>query len=382
MNDFRFNCQTTMFFGEHCFEKNVSLLKKYGNKAAVFSTAFPKNHVNQALLDVSDTFDKLKIEYLLIDDACTDPSVESVAALSMRAREFGAEFFVAVGGGSAIDTAKAAAMLLKEPAGRDPYCIFWGDHEPSEAIQSELPIPLFAVPTTAGTGAEVTPFAVLTRTDIHTKNSISYKAYPTAAFLDARYIKDSPQYLLHSGVFDALAHGIESYLHQDATPMGHMLAEYGFSLFQSFKDRLEEGDHTDEDYDCMMLAAFVQGMACMQSNTTIPHGLGYPLAYRHIPHGLACGVFLGEYLLSLKDQDTACRIVRMCGFESPKDFAGFCEKILAKDVDLTISEDDIIKWTSHFMDTQTWRLAVNPNQLSRTDIERLYRRALRSFMKS
>lgn len=382
MNDFKFNCQTAMFFGNNCIEKNAALFKNFGNKAAVFSTAFPKNHINKALMDIIKVFEQLNVQYCLINDVCTDPTVESVEELSRRAREFGAEFFVAVGGGSAIDTAKAAAILMSAPAGENPYNVFWEGHDSLKVLQSELPLPLIAVPTTAGTGAEVTPFAVLTRADIHTKNSISHKAYPTAAFLDSRYIKDSPLPLLHSGIFDALAHGIESYLNKESTPLGRMLAEYGFYLFKTFKDRLIERKHTDEDYDHMMLAAFVQGMACMQSNTTIPHGLGYPLAHRHISHGLACGIFLGEYLLSLRDQDKAGTIVSLCGFEDTRAFAQFCGKIMAEDIELTVTEQDIMQWTEHFMTTQSWRFTANPEPMDRSDIERLYRISLEPFMKS
>lgn len=177
-----------MFFGRNCIEKNGAFFKKYGTKAVVFTTQFPAGHINMGLEDIKKTFDANGIEYLVIDRVYTDPPVEIVHELSRDARAFEADFFIAVGGGSAIDTAKAVALLLKYPADADPYEVFWGDRSPSDAIQSELDMPLFTVPTTAGTGAEATPFAVLTRADIHTKRTMYHNAYPTAAFLDARYI--------------------------------------------------------------------------------------------------------------------------------------------------------------------------------------------------
>lgn len=381
MKDFAYNSQTAMFFGRNCVNKNRNFFKKYGEKAVIFTTAFPEGYINQGLEDVKESFVECGIDFLVIDDARTDPPVETVYELSKQARSFNADFFIAVGGGSAIDTAKAVALLLKYPAEADPYQVFWGDRGPSSAIRSELDIPLFTVPTTAGTGAEATPFAVLTRADINTKRSMYHNAYPTAAFLDSRYIVGSPDFLLHAGIFDALAHGIESYLHKNSTPMGQMFAEYGFKLFRSFKDKLKSGEFTEEDYDDMQLAAFVQGLACMQSSTTLPHGLGYPLSHRRVAHGLASGIFLGEYLKSFKERTVVERIANMCGFDDCNELADFLADIMEKDIKLDVSEADIAEWTDNFMRTQTIRLETNPEPVSREDIERLYRSSLKHFIK-
>lgn len=372
-----------MFFGRNCIEKNGAFFKKYGAKAVVFTTQFPAGHINQGLEDIKKTFDANGIEYLVIDKVYTDPPVETVHELSRDARAFEADFFIAVGGGSAIDTAKAVALLLKYPADADPYEVFWGDRSPSDAIQSELNIPLFTVPTTAGTGAEATPFAVLTRADIHTKRTMYHNAYPTAAFLDARYIIGSPAFLLHAGIFDALCHGIESYLHTGNTPMGRMFAEYGFSLFKSFKDNLKSGELTDDDYDNMQLAAFVQGLACMQSSTTIPHGLGYPLSHeRRVAHGLACAVFLGEYLKSFKDRSEVDRVSRLCGFSGCEELADYCHEMMSGDIRLEVTPEDIEAWTDNFMQTQEIRLKTNPEELCRDDIKRLYTLSLADYFKA
>lgn len=381
MRPFMYNSQTAMFFGRGCIGKNGHLFKKYGKRAAVFTTAFPQGHVNLGLEDIKGVFAENGIDFIVIDRVQTDPPVEVVDELAAQLREYEAEFFIAVGGGSAIDTAKAVALLLKYPPQADPYQVFWGERQPSSALQSELDIPLFTVPTTAGTGAEVTPFAVLTRSDINTKRSMYHNAYPTAAFLDPRYIEDSPDFLLHAGIFDALAHGIESYLHRDSTPLGKMFAEYGFSLFGSFKDKLKDGGFVEADYDSMLLAAFIQGLACMQSSTTLPHGLGYPLAHRRVPHGLACGIFLGEYMKSVKEKSAVEHIAGLCGFSSVDELADLCGEIMRADIKLEVSEDDILQWTDNFMQTQTIRLETNPEPVGRDDIERLYRASLKDFMK-
>ena len=175
-------------------------------------------------------------------------------------------------------------------------------------------------------------------------------AFCDAAFLDSRYIKNSPAFLIHTGVIDALAHGIETYLHVGSNPLNRMLAEYGFKLFAQFKDRMVDGNLTDEDFDNMMLASYVQGMAFMQSSTTIPHGMGYPLSHiKLVNHGLANGIFLGEYVRGFKDQSWVKPIVEACGFNNSDEFAAFCKKITENDVDIEVSEDEIQKWTDDFM---------------------------------
>lgn len=381
MKDFRFNAQTAMFFGHDCIKKNSSFFKKYGSRAVIFTSQFPVGHINMGLEDVKSAFESEEIEYYVIDRVSTDPPVESVMELSKEARSFNADFFIAVGGGSAIDTAKAAAFLAQLPEDADPYEVFWGDKEPPDSIRTEVEMPVFTVPTTAGTGAETTPFAVLTRSDIHTKRMMYHYAYPYAAFLDSRYIVGSPDFLLAGGVLDALCHGIETYVHRDATPMGRMLAEYGFELFSEFKDALTDRQPNEDDYDKMQLAAFVQGMTCMQSSTTLPHGLGYPLSHqKHVAHGLACAVFMGEYLRSFKDKSQVEKIACLCGFDSVESFAEFCDDISQKHINIEVSDEEILAWTENFMQTQTVRIETNPEPVSKQDIERFYRSSLGKFL--
>ncbi len=381
MKSFMFNSQTAMFFGHNCIRENADFFEGYGKSCVVFTSKFPANCRNLGLEDIESVLDAGGIERLVIDSVCTDPPVEAVAGLAASLRGFNADFFIAVGGGSSIDTAKAVAFLLQHPVNADPYELFWGRGSQSRAIRSEVDIPIFAVPTTAGTGAEVTPYAVLTRGDLNTKGTMYSNAFPTAAFLDSRYIKGSPDFLLHAGVFDALAHGVESYLHTESTPIGRMLTEFGFKLFASFKDNMARGELTDDDLDSMQLAAFIQGMAFMQSSTTIPHGLGYPLSHiKHVAHGLASAVFIGEYLKGFRDQTLPLAIVKMCGFDDCDEFASFCDGLLADDLQLGVTEQEIEVWTDNFMRTQTLRLETNPESLTREDIKGLYMRSLGRYI--
>lgn len=379
MKNFRYNTQTACFCGEGCIAENTKLFDECGRRAAVITSRFAKGCRNLALEDVKAVLDSHHIDAIVLEDVVEDPPVESVVHLAERCREFGADFLVAIGGGSAIDSAKAVALLLKH-SDEEPYEVFYGCGSPSDSIKSEADMPVFAVPTTAGTGAEVTGFAVLTRADTDTKLSMYPVVFCEAAFLDPRYIRSSPDFLLCSGAMDALAHGVETYLHLGSSLLNRSIAEIGFKLFADYKDRLLEGSLCGDDFQNMQVASFVMGMAFMQSSTTIPHGMGYPLShYKHVNHGFACAAFLGEYLKRLQNQSLVQPIVNACGFADSAEFAEYTDLLVRKHVRLSVSMQELQKWTDDFMKLD-FRMASDPGHWSREDILAIYTEALRPYL--
>lgn len=111
---------------------------------------------------------------------------------------------------------------------------------------------------------------MLTRNDIDNKDTAHHKFYCTIAFFDARYIRESPQFLIHTGVMDALAHGVETYINVKSNPMNRALAAVGMNMFAEFKDSILNNALTDEDYEKMLLTANIMGQAFMQAGTCIP----------------------------------------------------------------------------------------------------------------
>lgn len=279
-----------------------------------------------------------------------------------------------------MDTCKGAALLMMQPD-VDPYEVFWGLGHRSTALKSEQDIPLVGVPTTAGTGSDSTPYAVLTRADINNKETIYPKVYFDTVFLDSRYVENSPAFLIHTGVIDALAHGVEAWTNRKATTMVKMCAEFGFELFRGFKDNLINGTLTSEDYDNMLLCAYIQGIAFPNSGTTLPHGMGYPLShFKFVNHGLSNGIFLGEYVKCFKDQSLVQPVVEKCGFKDSSEFADFCKKITENDVNIEVTEEELQEWTDSFMHWKH-RLANHPEPVDREDIYVLYRKSLSRYIK-
>lgn len=379
MANFRYNTQTACFCGEGCVLEQSALFRRYGTKAAIITSKFTSGCRNYALEDLTAALNAQGIAHIVIDDVQENPPVDSVSKIAQRCGAFGTELIFAIGGGSAIDSAKAVSLLLKDP-GKDPYQVFYGYDGPSESIKTESDLPVFAIPTTAGTGAEVTGFAVLTRADTDTKLSMYPVVFCEAAFLDPRYIRESPLFLLRSGAMDALAHGVETYLHVGSNIINRSVAEIGFRLFAQYKDALLNNSLSGSDYQNMQVASFMMGMAFMQSSTTIPHGMGYPLShYKRVNHGIACAAFLGEYLKGFRDQSLVLPIANACGFADTAAFAAYLHEIVRQELHISVTVDEIEKWTDDFMKLD-FRLASNPEPLTREDIRRIYVDSLRQYL--
>lgn len=389
MKTFRFNVETCVYFGRNCLQEKKDIFTKYmgvyGNKACIVTSIFKGGNPNLALKEVKEVFDELGIEYIVFDGVEENPPVENVASFRAEAEAFAPDMMVGIGGGSALDAAKALGMLLENP-GVDPVEVFFGCGKPQDNIKTALKMPMFAFPTTCGTGSEVTGGAVLTRNDIHTKEAMYMWAFPSVSFVDPRYVIGSPMYLLDTGVMDALAHGLEASVHVDANFLNKGLAMMAFGLFAKFKDHIRLGVDalTDEDYDNMCLASLTQGLAFMNACTTIPHGLSYPLShYKQVNHGLSCSLFLGEYFRNFHDQSLVQPLMEACGFKDSNEFADFVKEVTNRDVHIDVSEAEIEKWTNDFMTMESfqWRFKANPEVLGREDIYNIYHRSLEAYIK-
>ncbi len=381
MEPFRYNTQTCVYFGRNSIRDNKEQLEPLGGKAVIVTTKFVGNVPNLALMDMEEALESLNVEYRVLDNVMTDPPVENIVKLFEELDGFWPDYIIGVGGGAALDVAKALAQFINDGAG-EPYNLFFWPGKLLNNYCNMCDIPVIAVPTTAGTGSEVTGGAVLTRSDKDTKESMNMWLYPKIAFVDPRYLESSPQFLLDTGAIDALAHGIEGCLHKDANIMNRSISFAAFNLFANFKDALLEGNMTEEQFDDLSAHSFMQGVSFMQSCTTIPHGMGYPLSqHKNVPHGLACGIFLGEYLKAFKDQSLVLPLVKACGFEDSSEFADYVRKLTNRDVDIEVSEEEIEYWADQFMEIQQWRLEANPEKLSREDILNLYRVSLQKYIR-
>jgi len=285
---FKFHMPVKAYFGEGCISKNGSELAKYGRKAIIV-TGGRSAKLSGALSDICAALEQLDIEYTIYDKVQNNPTLDNVREGGAMARQYGACFVVGIGGGSPLDAAKAVAVLAVNDI--EPEQLFTNDF-------ANRPLPVVAIPTTAGTGSEVTPYSILTRTDKQTKISFGTPdTFPAIAFLDPHYTESQPLEVTVNTAVDALSHSMEGYLGKRRTEATDILAREGIRLFGSCLGSLRIGNIGPETREALLYASMLGGMVITHTGTTIIHGLGYNYTYfSGIPHGKANGYLIAEYL--------------------------------------------------------------------------------------
>lgn len=286
--EFRFFMPTKIFFGANCLADHADEFTAWGKRALIV-TGRNSAKLSGALPDLCLALDRQGIAWQLYDQIGENPSFVMVEAGGAAARKFAPDMIVAIGGGSPLDAAKAIAVL----ATNDMPAIKLYDGN-----FAAPPLPLLAIPITAGTGSEVTPYSILTDADRETKRSFSAPSlFPRAAFLDPRYTYSLSHKVTVDTAVDAMSHNLEGYLSRRSTPASDALALEALGRFGSALDSLHSGCVTAADRALLLYVSLLGGMVISQTGTTVVHSLGYSLTYfKGVPHGQANGLLLGSYL--------------------------------------------------------------------------------------
>lgn len=308
---------TKVFSEENCVLKHAEALRALGRKAMIVTGCHSARKTG-ALADVLAALgDTPSIIYDRIEE---NPSVETVMHARALAIEENVDFFIGIGGGSPMDAAKAIALMAANPDENEDVLY---------AAKALGHMPVACVPTTCGTGSEVTPYSILTRHAHRTKRSISHKIFPEVALLDAKYLEHMNRSGLVNTCVDALAHLLESYLNTNASELNRIYSREGMAMWAQFRDRLLEDQLQPGDYARMLHASMVAGMAITHTGTSLPHGMSYPVTYAlGIPHGRAVGMFLGGFVELYKDRAAVQEALAILGFESAAQFRGYMNALL------------------------------------------------------
>ena len=338
----KFYIPTQIFQERNCIRNHINDLSRLGTHALIV-TGKHSSKVNGSLNDLCDTLKQANLSYTIFDRVEENPSIETCVEAARLGLKENVDFCIGLGGGSPLDAAKAIALLIGEKT-IDGSLFF-------EKKQTVHPLAVVCIPTTAGTGSEATPYAILTKHAQHTKQSIQYQIFPTLSLCDPTYLNCVPFQVLKNTAIDALAHLIESYLNTNATSYSRMFCERGLKLWGSIRDDLCDMSLTNEGFDTLMETATIAGMAISHTGTSIPHGLSYPLTYElSLSHGAACGLFLPGYLNFCSRQadmnkpcksnamttDDVAQIFSLLGIKSLQEFALMLYSMLG---DLTIPND-------------------------------------------
>ena len=284
----KFYMPTKLCSEPDCVAAHAAELAALGTRALIV-TGRSSSRKNGSLDDVTQALTAHHVPYTLFDQVEENPSVETVMTAREAGLANGADFVIGIGGGSPMDAAKAIALMLRHPD-KDRHYLY--------EMADSCALPVAAVPTTCGTGSEVTGVAVLTRHDLGTKVSMTHRVFPALALVDGKYILHTPQKILVNTAIDALSHLIESVINTLADTYSDMTAFAGLRLWGQCRPYIEgRVALTPCAAQRLMDASALAGMSIAQTGTTIPHALSYLLTCQGgVPHGVAVGAFQANYL--------------------------------------------------------------------------------------
>ena len=260
--------------------------KKLGFKKALLVT--DQNLVKLGIVEkVAQSLRRSGVSFAVFDGVYTEPIVEFVQEGIKAYRDNGCDFLVAVGGGSPMDTAKAIAVMVTNSGSIEDY------QGLGKIPQKGSPV--IAVPTTAGTGSEVTPFTIITDTRRDVKMLIgSPFITPEVAIVDPSLTLTMPQDLTAATGIDALTHAIEAYVSVKAQMISDIFCLSAIELISgNLKPAWTDGNNV-EAREKTMLGALQAGIAFSNSSVALVHGMARPIgAYFHVPHGASNAALLG-----------------------------------------------------------------------------------------
>ena len=278
-----------VYGGENAMEQITEILKKNGaKKVAIFTD---KGIEKAGLFALPEAAVKAAgVDYYVLDELPAEPSYEAVQKLIDEFKRSGADFIVACGGGSVMDAAKLASVLVT-----DDYGVKELLDTPGMAKKC---VPIILIPTTAGTGAEVTPNAIVAVPERELKVGIvNENMIADYVILDARMIKNLPRPIAAATGVDALAHCIECFTGNKANPFSDIYALEGLDLILNNIEKACDDPEAMEEKNRMQIAAYYGGLAITASGTTAVHALSYPLGGKyHIAHGVSNAILLAPVM--------------------------------------------------------------------------------------
>jgi alcohol dehydrogenase class IV len=363
---------TRIIFGESCIKENSNLMC-IGQKALIVTGRSSKK--NGSLGDVISVLKDNGIKYEIFDRVKSNPDLENVSDGADVAREAEADFIIGIGGGSSLDASKSIAVLTTNLI------------EPEELFTSVFkkpPLPIIAIPTTAGTGSEVTPYSILTYSKIgNKKNFYSPLIFPKTAFLDARYTIDLPYNVTIDTMLDALSHLIEGFLSVKYNDFYEYLVVNGLNGFKICYKRVLDAclDIKKLDFasrELLLYSSTLGGMLIAHTGTSMVHAMGYSLTYyKEISHGRANGMLLANYLKFNYDSDKykIDMIMRLLGIKDIHEFDEIIKELISKEGKIPeISKDDLNKYSS--IAIKAANIANNRKTVTQDDLLDIYKRSI------
>ena len=321
----------------------------------------------------------------IYDAVVADPPSTVIEAAARRAREAGADLVLAIGGGSALDTAKLVAYLAKSD---EPLDALYG-----VGLAKGARLPLVLVPTTSGTGSEVTPISIVTTPTTEKKGVVSARLLPDWAVLDPELTLGLPAHVTAATGIDAMVHAIEAFTSRHRkNPISDQLAKQALALLSAnIRTACVDGTNL-EARSGMLLGSMLAGMAFANAPVAAVHALAYPVgALFHVPHGLSNALVLtGVMRFNLSHAEELYaelapildpRASELPGPDAAAAFVRALEalcrdcKVPATLAEVGVGEGDLERLATDAM-KQTRLLVNNPREVTYADALAIYSEAL------
>ncbi|MBC6500770.1 lactaldehyde reductase, partial [Citrobacter freundii] len=282
---YRMILNETSYFGVGSINAIVDEVKKRGFKKALVVTDHDLIQFNVAT-KVLDILDSAGLPYQIFDKVIPNPTIDIVQQGVEAFRQAGADYLVAIGGGSPQDTCKAVGIIISNPEFADVRSLEGGADTQNAAV------PMIAIPTTAGTAAEVTINYVITDVE-NRRKFVCYDphAIPVVAIIDADMMASMPPSLKAATGVDALTHAIEGYITKGAWELTDTLHLKAIEMIgRSLRGSIQG---IDQDAEGMAVGQYIAGMGFSNVGLGLVHGMAHPLgAFYGTPHGVANAVLL------------------------------------------------------------------------------------------
>lgn len=285
MEEFSFSVPQNIVAGKGTIKKLPEVAAKLGGKKAFIISGPHLNKIG-AVAACEALLAEAGIHAAAFTDCEGNPSVETVDKATALFKESGADFIVAYGGGSPMDVAKAVGVLAKFGGSITEY-------EGAHKVPGDI-VPLIAIPTTAGTGSEVTAFSVITDHSRQYKLTVfSYKLLPAYAILDADLITTVPASVAAACGMDALIHALEAYVSTAASPFSDAMAEKAMELIGGNIRRYVANRTDIEAAQAMLVGSLFAGIAFSFARLGNVHAMSHPVsAHFNVAHGVANAILL------------------------------------------------------------------------------------------
>lgn len=386
MKDFIFKLPTRIMFGVGKAGEIGNICKEKGYKKVMILTD-PNIAKTDLLPKLEDSIKNAGLDLGVYDQAMPDPTVELVDEVAKIVKESKADAVVALGGGSPIDLAKSVCMLQTNEGSVRDY-LFGG----SKTVQNPS-IPLIAIPTTAGTGSEITAASVISDTQNKTKLSVTHdNLFPQVALIDPLMHLGMPPVVTASTGLDALTHAIESYVSLGSEPISDAMGIQAIRMIsENLRTAVADGSNLEARTN-MAIASTIAGAAFLNGSLGVVHGIAQSMGgLHHTPHGIANGLILPyamerNYVGNLKKfKEIAVAMGQNIEGLTLREAAHSAVEAvfdLAEDVGVptTLPEVDIQRedFPPIIEATMAYRLlAVNPCKLKAQDVENILEHAYR-----